>query len=167
MSVYGQSDGVAGVVDIKRRMMPMGKKRLRDMTWDDYGISKNRYKELKAFCLQYDEKKSRIRYGILSVQNDGIPGGNFKESPVEKQAIENSVFLKDVRMIEEAAIKADPAVWRYVLKSVVSGLPYECIEYDDELGKIPMCRSDFYGTRKRFFSILNNLQLEQKLTVKT
>ena len=30
----------------------MEKKRLRDMTWDDYGISRNRYKELKAFCQQ-------------------------------------------------------------------------------------------------------------------
>lgn len=28
-------------------------KRLRDMTWEDYGISKNRYDELRAFCLQY------------------------------------------------------------------------------------------------------------------
>ena len=51
----------------------MLEKRLRDMTWDDYGISKNRYKELKAFCLQYDEKKSKIKYGISAVRYDGQP----------------------------------------------------------------------------------------------
>ena len=70
----------------------MGKKRLRDMTWEDYGISKNRYKELRAFCLQYDEKKSRVRYGVSSIQSDGVPGSNFKESPVERQAIENNAL---------------------------------------------------------------------------
>lgn len=145
----------------------MGKKRLRDMTWDDYGISKNRYRELKAFCLQYDEKKSKVRYGIPAVQSDGIPSGNFKQSQVEKQAIENSAFLRDIRMIEEAAIKADPGVWKYILRSVTQGLSYEYIEYDEELGKIPMCRRDFYGTRKLFYSILNDIQLDHKSTVKT
>lgn len=145
----------------------MGKKRLRDMTWDDYGISKNRYKELKAFCLQYDEKKSQVRYGVPSVQSDGVPGSNFKKSPVERQAIENNAFLGDIRMIEEAAIRADPGIWKYILRSVTQGLSYEFIEYDEELGKISMCRSDFYGTRKLFFSILDKIQLEQKLTVKT
>lgn len=146
----------------------MGKtKRLRGMTWDDYGISRNRYKELKAFCMQYDEKKSKIRYGLSSVQADGVPGSNYKESPVEKQAVQNSTYLQDVRMIEEAAIRADPGVWKYILKSATLGLSYEYIEYDDELGKIPMCRKDFYGTRKLFYSILNNLQLDHKSTVKT
>lgn len=145
----------------------MGKKRLRDMTWDDYGISKNRYRELRAFCLQYDEKRSRVRYGISSVQRDGTPSGNFRESPVEKQAIENSALLRDIRMIEEAAIKADPGVWKYILRSVTQGLSYEYIEYDEELGRIPMCRRDFYGTRKLFYSILNDIQLDHKSTVKT
>lgn len=137
----------------------MGKKRLRDMTWDDYGISKNRYKELKAFCLQYDEKKSKVRYGIPAVQSDGIPGGNFKESRVERRAIENSAFLRDIRMIEEAAIRADPGVWKYILRSVTQGLSYEYIEYDEELGKIPMCRKDFYGVKRKFFSVLNGLKI--------
>ena len=39
----------------------MGKKRLRDMTWDDYGISKNRYKELKRSVCSM--RKRRKRYG--------------------------------------------------------------------------------------------------------
>ena len=145
----------------------MGKKRLRDMTWEDYGISKNRYKELRAFCLQYDEKKSRVRYGVSSIQSDGVPGSNFKESPVERQAIENNALLSDIRMIEEAAIRADPGIWKYILRSVTQGLSYEFIEYDEELGKIPMCRRDFYGTRKLSYSILNDIQLDHKSTVKT
>ena len=140
------------------------KKRLRDMTWEDYGISKNRYKELKAFCLQYDEKKSKIKYGLSAMQYDGQPKAHSTGSQVENQAIENEIYKKDCAMIEEAAIRTNPEIWRYILKSVTLGLSYEFIEYDDEQGKIPMCRKDFYGTRKKFYGILNQLKLDHKLT---
>ena len=100
----------------------MLEKRLRDMTWDDYGISKNRYKELKAFCLQYDEKKSKIKYGISAVRYDGQPKSHNTKSQVEEQAIENSIYKKDCAMIEEAAIRANPEIWKYILKSVTLGL---------------------------------------------
>ena len=148
-------------------MIPLGKKRLRDMTWDDYGISKHRYQELKAFCLQYGEKKNKIRYGLSSVQNNGTPAGGGVGRPTERQAIDNEQYKKDCLMIEEAAVRANPGIWKYILKSVTLGLPYEFIEYDEELGRIPMCRRDFYGTRKKFYAILNELKLDHKLSVKT
>lgn len=142
------------------------KKRLRDMTWDDYGISKHRYQELKAFCLQYDEKKEKIQYGMKGMRQDGMPGGGpSTESPVEQQALDNVAYIKDIRMIEEAAVRANPGIWKYILRSVTQGLPYENVEYDSELGKIPMCRADFYGTRKLFYKILDELKLEHKLSV--
>lgn len=140
------------------------KKRLRDMTWEDYGISKNRYKELKAFCLQYDEKKSKIKYELSATRYDGQPKGHSVGSQVENQAIDNDIYKRDCAMIEEAAIRANPEIWRYIVKSVTLGLPYEFIEFDEKQGKIPMCRSDFYGTRKKFYAILNELKLEHKLT---
>lgn len=142
----------------------MGKKRLRDMNWDDYGISKNRYKELKAFCLQYDEKKSKIKYGISSTQNDGQPRAHSTKSQTEAQAIENDRYKRDCAMIEEAAVRANPEIWRYIVRSVTLDLPYEFVEYDEEQGKITMCRNDFYGTRRKFFAILNELKLGYKLT---
>lgn len=144
----------------------MGKKRLRDMTWDDYGISKHRYQELKAFCLQYDEKKNKIRYGLSSVQNDAAPAGSGVGRPTERQAIDNEQYKKDCLMIEEAAVRANPGIWKYILKSVTLGLPYEFIEYDEEQGKIPMCRSDFYGTRRKFYAILDKLKRENILSDK-
>lgn len=140
----------------------MGKKRLRDMTWDDYGISKNRYKELKAFCLQYDEKKSRIQYGTSKspVVGEGVSSSGYaKESPVEKQAIQNSVYLRDIHMIEEAAVMANPEIWRHMLKSVTQDLPYEYVEYDEELGRIIVGRTDFYAYRKLFYHCLNEKKL--------
>ena len=139
-------------------------KRLRDMTWEDYGISKNRYAELKAFCLQYGEKKSKIKYGISAVQYDGQPKAHNAGSQTERQAMDNVIYTKDCAMIEEAAIRANPEIWRYIVKSVTLGLSYEFVEYDNEQGKIPMCRRDFYGTRKKFYAILNEMKLDHKLT---
>ena len=139
-------------------------KRLRDMTWEDYRISKNRYAELKAFCLQYEEKKSKIKYGISAVQYDGQPKAHNAGSQTERQAMDNVIYTKDCAMIEEAAIRANPEIWRYIVKSVTLGLSYEFVEYDNEQGKIPMCRRDFYGTRKKFYAILNEMKLEHKLT---
>lgn len=138
-------------------------KRLRDMNWDDYGISKNRYKELKAFCLQYDEKKSKIKYGISAMQYDGQPKVHSTGSQVEMQAIENSVYKRDCEMIEEAAIRANPGIWKYILKSVTLGLTYEFVEYDEELGRITVGKTDFYGYRKLFYHYLNRLKIGDKL----
>ena len=86
-------------------------KRLRDMTWEDYGISKNRYAELKAFCLQYEEKKSKIKYGISAAKYDGQPKAHSTGSQTERQAIDNMHYAKSCAMIEEAAIRANPEIW--------------------------------------------------------
>ena len=112
-------------------------KRLRDMTWEDYGIS--------------------------AMQYDGQPKAHNTGSQVENQAIENDIYKRDCAMIEEAAIRANPEIWRYILKSVTLGLSYEFVEYDDEQGRIPICRHDFYGTKRKFYAILNSLKLGHKL----
>lgn len=148
----------------------MGKKRLRDMTWDDYGISKNRYKELKAFCLQYDEKKSRIQYGMKKSPAAGegaLPGGGAAGSPVERQAIENEAHARDCRMVEEAAIRANPGIWKQLLKSVTQDLPYEYVEYDEESRRIMVGKTDFYAYRRLFYYYLDRIKIGDKWSVET
>lgn len=143
----------------------MGKKRLRDMTWDDYGISKHRYQELKAFCLQYEEKKNKIRYGLSAVQSDGQPRAHNTGSQVENQAIENVNYQKDCAMIEEAAVRANPEIYRFIIKSVTLGLAYEYIEYDQIDGRIPVGKTDFYAYRKLFYYYLHKIKIGDKLNV--
>ena len=142
----------------------MGKKRLRDMTWDDYGISKNRYKELKAFCLQYGEKKGRIQYGAGgSPPAWAITGGRNAGSQEKRQAIENESYTKDCKMVEEAAIRANPGIWRYILRSVTQDLPYEYVEYDEEQRRITVGRTEFYAFRRLFFFYLHEIKIGYKL----
>lgn len=140
------------------------KKRIRDYTWNDYGISKFRYQELKAFCLQYDEKKSKIKYGLNAIVNDGMPKGNTTGNPVESIAIENAAIERDCQMIEEAAIATNPTIWKYILKSVTKDLPFELIEYDEEYGRITVGKTDFYGYRRLFFKKLHILKIGDKLS---
>lgn len=140
------------------------RKRIRDCSWKDYGISTFRYRELKNFCLQYEEKKRKIQYGIKAFNQDGMPKGNTVGHPVESAALENMMNEKDCRMIEEAAIAANPGIWKYILKSVTCDLPYELIEYDDELGRISIGKTDFYGYRRLFFGNLHLLKIGDKLS---
>ena len=138
------------------------KKKIRDFTWEDYGISTFRYKELKNFCLQYEEKRSKIKYGVSSIQYDGLPKGNMIGKPTEGRALENLTYENDCRIIEEAAIATNVSIWRYLLRSVTQDFTYEQIEYDEEQGRITICRTDFYGYRRLFFKNLHNLKIGYK-----
>lgn len=139
------------------------KKRLRDMTWDDYGISRNRYKELQAFCLQYDEKKSKINRGVNAVANDGMPKGNFKKNTLETNAIRNVIYQRDCEMIEQAAVAASSEIYPYIIKSVTNDLSFPYIEYDEKLGRIPVGINEFYGYRRLFYHYLDLIKNGDKL----
>ena len=141
----------------------MGKKRLREMTWDDYGISKHRYDELKSFCLQYDEKKSKINRDVGSMNYDGMPRGNYKGNPLESKAIRNVMYQKDCEMIEQEAIAASADLHQYILKSVTNDLSYRFIEYDEKLGRIPVGINEFYGYRRLFYHYLDMLKIGDKI----
>ena len=139
-------------------------KRLRDTNYKDFGISEERLKELKAFCRQYEEKKNKIKYGVSSSLGDGMPKGSSQGGPTERQAIENVKYEKDCRIIEEAAIRANPGIWKYILKSATEGLTFELVEYDDELGRIAVGKTDFYVYRRLFYAFLNLLEIGVKLS---
>ena len=133
--------------------------RLRCFTYDSYGISKYRYKELKSFCLQYDEKKSKIRYGISAVASDGMPHARTVGSPTERRGMENAQLMLDISTIEAAArmvdnitgVKLSP----FLLRSVTQDAAYENIEYDPEHGRIPIGKTDFYACRRLFYGCLD------------
>ena len=141
----------------------MGKKRIREMTWDDYGISKHRYDELKSFCLQYDEKKSKISRDVGSMNYDGMPKGNYKGNPLESKAIRNVMYQKDCEMIEQAALAASGDLYQYILRSVTNDLSYRFIEYDEKLGRIPVGINEFYGYRRLFYHYLDMLKIGDKI----
>ena len=54
-----------------------------------------------------------------------------------------------------AAIKADRAAAGHIILSVVDGLSYEKVEYNERLGRCTLGRTNFYGARRLFFHYLD------------
>ncbi|MBQ6815577.1 MAG: hypothetical protein IJP13_08580 [Lachnospiraceae bacterium] len=133
----------------------MKEKRLRDKTWKDYEISKFRYRELKNFCLQYQEKKEKIQYGLSSYNMEGSSSSSGPSDPTGKKALNHIRDLVDIQMIESSAMETDKQLYPFLLKSVTQDLPYEAVEYDERYGRIPYGKTDFYAYRRRFYYILN------------
>lgn len=109
-----------------------------------YGISKEKYRELMYFCMQYEDMKSRIEYGMHSIDSDGQPHGSSVGSPTEEQAIRNERYAHNVRIIEEAAKEAAPELYKYILQSVTDGISYDYLD-------APCGRHQFYNARRKFF----------------
>lgn len=131
-----------------KRIYPKVKK--RDMKLSDYNISKAKYLELKYFCRQHVEKKRELQqgYGLNAIVSDGMPKGNTISNPTEAKAIRNVMLHKDIELIEQTAMEADPEIYEYILKNVTEGMGYEYLD-------VPMNRTDFYATRKYFFYLLS------------
>lgn len=142
------------------------KKRIRNMIWNDYGISVHRYNELKAFCLQYDEKKSKINRELSGVSCDGMPKGTGKHDGLENNAIRNANYETDCKMIEQAALLASKNVTnsfhKFILKAVTNDLPFEQITWLADEGHIPVGKTDFYGYRRLFYHYLDRLKSGDK-----
>lgn len=121
-----------------------------------YYIGKQRYYELKHFCLQYQEWVGTIKY------IDGLsksPGGleNFGKSynignPTEQAAEERAYFSKKIDLLEAVAKDTDPIIGSYILKGVTQGIPYDKLNAFDE---VPCGKDMYYELYRKFFWILD------------
>lgn len=120
----------------------------RDFKLSDYNISKEKYMELKYFCMQYDDKKRLLNYGVQSMVSDGLPKGNLTGSPTERAAVKNLKIKKEIEVIELTAKEADPVIYQYIIKNVTQGIRYEDMP-------VPCGRRQFYESRRIFFFLLS------------
>ncbi len=123
--------------------------RKRDMKLSDHNISRDKYNELKYFCLQYWQKKQEIdrNYGIDGFSQDGMPRGTSSSNPTEKKALRIAQLKHDTELIEQTAMEADVEIYPWILKNVTSGVPYEYMD-------VPISRTKFYDSRRYFFYLL-------------
>ncbi len=125
---------------------------------DDYGISENRYTELKYMCRQYDDMRSRLDRIRMGIDDPSPRKGNSPaqaKDPTGNNAIRaaDSWCARRIRDIEQAARAADPALSKYILNNVTRGIRYEEMP-------VPCGINQFYSARRRFFWELD--QLAQK-----
>ena len=89
---------------------------------DKFGISDAAYKELRAFCLQYDEKLARLNdaYSLKSPNLSGMPHGSGLSDPTERAAELAIKYKEDIELIEKTAKEVDPNLAPFIIKNVTS-----------------------------------------------
>lgn len=124
-----------------------------------YWIPRQRYYELKHFCLQYDAWKH--------IRNlcDGIHGKSFELPPNlvpiwASDPVAQSVEIRDwydtrIKMLEQAAAQTDAVIGSYILKGVTKGLSYDGLCRKEQ---VPCCRNEYYNYYRKFFWILDGLR---------
>lgn len=120
-----------------------------------YWVDKNRFYELKYFCLQYPTWKKRYEEidGLCCPATDLVYSRlNTPGDPTAKTVEMRSIYFERMEMIEQAAIKADPYLASYILKAVTEGYSYTYLKARLE---IPCSRDMYYDRYRRFFWLLD------------
>lgn len=121
-----------------------------------YWIDKNRYYELKYFCLQYPlwRRAYELLDGLQLCSYDLVYVSNSDLSDVTGKCVEErEIYFERMKTVEKAAIEADPYLASYILKAVTEGHSYNYLQ--TQLN-IPCGRDMYYDRYRRFFWILSN-----------
>lgn len=122
-----------------------------------YWIDKNRYYELKHFCLQYPIWKSlyaNFDNSDLPISLiDRFPQGNNISDPTAKRAIMRTYLSERIELIEKVAIETDPYLHTYLLKGITEGYSYTNLK---TMHGMPCGKDMYYDRYRRFFWLLNN-----------
>ncbi len=121
---------------------------------EKYNISPNRYAELKAFCLQYEEKKAELEqlYSLSSVPPEIAVMGGEPGKPTERKAMRASKLKNDIELIDrslEATCGEAVGLIEILKKNITLGYGF------DKLGYVPCSCRTFYRYRRKFFFLLN------------
>lgn len=122
-----------------------------------YWIDKHRYYELKHFCLQYKEwKKAYTACNesiIFASSMEENRNTNVISDITAKYAIKRAYYAGRIKLVEKAAMEAEPDLYLYILKAVTEGLSYTYLKTKLE---IPCGRDMYYDRYRKFFWLLSN-----------
>ena len=122
-----------------------------------YWIDKHRYYELKHFCLQYKEwKKAYAACNesiIFASSMEEHRSSNTMSDITAKYAIKRAYYAGRIKLVEKAAMDAEPDLYLYILKAVTEGLSYTYLKTKLE---IPCGRDMYYDRYRKFFWLLSN-----------
>lgn len=129
--------------------------RVRAKWYEKHGISQQRYIQLKAFAMRYDELREReaaLRRGEFDRREQKNKTWR-KKDPTGNTAIGNVMrsCQKQINAIEDSAGIAAPDLYEYLMKNVTRGVKYEDM-------RVPTGRRQFYAARRRFY-----LELDQRV----
>ena len=129
---------------------------MNSKAYKTYELTRNEYRELKYFCLQYYEKKRKLAEigSLKAVRYDRTAYSCEIPKPTEEAAIRRRQLEHDIDLIETALeLVADEPVRSYLRKSVVNAQ----VSYNNFFD-IPMGRQQFFELRRKFFFTLKQLK---------
>ncbi len=122
----------------------------RPLSLQRYGISRERYEELKWFCRQYPQKQQRLRQVTLFLSSPvtGMPHSSHISKPVEAAVLKREQMDGDCALIENAAQQANATLAPFLIRCVCYGEGYVKLQ--------PPCGiNQFSRARSRFFCLLH------------
>ena len=121
-------------------------------------ISRERYYELKHFCLQYPEWKKKlaeISYATYPQQLCFIGADGQLCNPTEKRTIDRDLYLSQIEKVDRALEEADKVLSFYLLQTICYGKSFT---YLQTVMRIPCCKDVFYDRYRKFFWILDKIR---------
>lgn len=127
-----------------------------------YYIPKERYLELKYFCMQYPTWRDAYSHlDSLSRRPDDLNlyfGKSSRYSdPVAQCVIAKQYFMDRIDCVYRAACDTSSEFCGYILRGATENLSYG--ELVAQMG-IPCCQDVYYDLRRRFFYILSHYRDE-------
>lgn len=123
--------------------------------YTDFGISRDRYRELLAFCRQYQEWQAEARslLGVSAQSYEQMPHGNEVGDPVYKVMLKREKLLAKIGVVEEVADEVDGGRWRAALiQNVCMG---RALKFIDPAILPTSRRNSFFQQRRAFFILLD------------
>ena len=129
--------------------------------YTDFGISRDRYRELLYFCRQYQQWKAEASslLGVGAQQYSTMPHGTDVSDPVGKAVQRRERLIGKCLIIERIADRIDGGKWRAALiQNICMG---KALHFIDPVILPTSNRNEFYKQRRQFFILLNE-ELDKK-----
>ena len=123
--------------------------------WTEYGISRQRYNQLRAICLQYPEWVSEASsLASVGAQQYGEHiRGSDSTSTVARAVERREILIDKINMINNLAEAVEDGRWKPALiQNCCMGKPLHCI---DPVILPTSRRNDYYIARRKFFILLH------------
>lgn len=124
---------------------------VRAINQSKYNISKNRFRELYYFCLQYAEWKQELRFNtdtVSAITSDGQPHSSSISDSTGRLAIKRAELKTKCKAIEDAVKEADQECAKWLLQGVTTGCSYNYLKYKLNM---PCGRDRYYDRRREFY----------------
>lgn len=123
-----------------------------------YGLSAQRYNELRAFCLQYPLWKAEAEslLGVGGQKLNGMPHGSGVGDPVARAAERREKLIEKIGLVESVARSVDDGRW-YTALIQNCCLGRGLLMIDPAI--LPTSnRNAYYVARRTFYLALNELK---------